>query len=241
MQIARKSDFNHHFRYRPWNAPMLRASTPTLVSDFDGTITRNDFYRLIIDQLLPPDTPDFWNMYIEGRISHFETLRRTYLAAPSDEAALRGLLRQMQPDPDLAMNVSALRTAGWQVRVASAGCSWYIGELLNDAGVSLEVHANPGKIEAGRLRMDLPLDSPFFHAETGIDKVAVVRHALEQGSPVAYAGDGLTDIEPARLVPPHLRFARGSMADSLRRLGEPYRPFRRWSEIAQTLLVEPSE
>ena len=214
-------------------------STPTLISDFDGTVTRNDFYRLVINQLLPPDAPDFWTMYVEGRITHFEVLRRTYLAAPSGEPALHELLRQMQPDPELATHVQALRSAGWTVRIASAGCAWYIHHLLTDAGVSLEVHANPGSIESGRLKMDLPVTSPFFNPETGIDKVAIVRHALNQGGPVAYAGDGLTDIEPSRLVPPHLRFARGSMADSLRRLNEPFRPFRRWSEIAHALLAEP--
>ncbi len=218
---------------------MLRPPTPIFISDFDGTVTRNDFYRLIIDHLLPPDAPDFWTMYVEGRISHFEALRRTYLAAPSGEEALRDLLREMQPDPELKADIDALRSAGWEVKVASAGCSWYIRELLNEAGVSLEVHANPGKIEGGRLKMQLPVNSPFFRAETGIDKVAIVRHALEQGGPVAYAGDGITDIEPARLVPPRFRFARGSMADSLRRLGEEFRPFRRWSEIARALLAEP--
>lgn len=214
-------------------------SAPTLISDFDGTVTRNDFYRLVIEHLLPPDAPDFWTMYVEGRISHFDVLRRTYLAAPSGEPALRDLLRHMRPDPSLAESVQALRSAGWQVRVVSAGCSWYIEELLTEAGVSLEVHANPGTIESGRLKMELPVDSPFFHPETGIDKVAVVRHALDQGGPVAYAGDGHTDVEPARLVSARFRFARGALADSLRRLNEPFRPFRLWSEIAHALLSEP--
>jgi 2,3-diketo-5-methylthio-1-phosphopentane phosphatase len=219
---------------------MPLVSTPILVSDFDGTITLNDFYRLILEQLLPPDAPDFWTMYVEGRISHFEALRRTYLAAPGGEPAIRALLRQMQPDPELKAHVEALRSAGWEVRIASAGCSWYIQEVLHEAGVDLEVLANPGKVEGGRLRMELPQNSPFFRIETGIDKIAVVRHALNQGGPVAYAGDGITDVEPARLVPPHLRFARGVMAESLRRLGEDFRPFRRWSEIAQALLAETS-
>ena len=31
-----------------------------LVSDFDGTMTRNDFYKLAVERLLPPDTPDHW-------------------------------------------------------------------------------------------------------------------------------------------------------------------------------------
>ena len=31
-----------------------------LVSDFDGTMTDRDFYKLVREALVPPDTPDFW-------------------------------------------------------------------------------------------------------------------------------------------------------------------------------------
>jgi 2-hydroxy-3-keto-5-methylthiopentenyl-1-phosphate phosphatase len=52
---------------------------------------------------------------------------------------------------------------------------------------------------------------------------------------VAYAGDGPPDLEPSLMVPPELRFARGWLAEELRARHEPFRPFRRWSEIAETL------
>jgi len=51
-----------------------------LVSDFDGTMTRHDFYKLAIESLLPPDTPDYWAEYRTGAITHFEALR-LYFAA----------------------------------------------------------------------------------------------------------------------------------------------------------------
>ncbi len=47
-----------------------------LVSDFDGTMTRNEFYRLAIEQLLPSDCPDFWRDFREGKLTHFEALDR---------------------------------------------------------------------------------------------------------------------------------------------------------------------
>ena len=51
-----------------------------LVSDFDGTMTGHDFYKLVIESLLPPDTPDYWAMYRAGTITHFEALRRYFAA-----------------------------------------------------------------------------------------------------------------------------------------------------------------
>ena len=209
-----------------------------LVTDFDGTLTRHDFYRLVIDELLPPGTPDFWSEYLSGRISHFEAIRRTFAAAPSGEPALSALADRMGLDPGLAGEVEELRGAGWRVVVASAGCRWYIERLLREAGVTLEVHANPGRIEDDRLAMTLPTDSPYFSPETGIDKAAVVRKALGAGGPVAFAGDGPPDLGPALLVEPRFRFARGYLARALERRGEAFRPFDGWGDVARAILGE---
>lgn len=207
-----------------------------LVTDFDGTLTRHDFYRLVIDELLPPGTPDFWVEYLAGRITHFEAIRRTFAAAPAGAAALEALARRMGLEPDLAAEVERLRGAGWRVVVASAGCLRYIGTLLDEARVTLEVHANPGHIEDGRLAMTLPTDSPYFSPETGIDKAAVVRDALATGLPVAFAGDGPPDLIPALMVEPRLRFARGHLAQALADRGEAFRPFDRWRDVARAIV-----
>jgi 2-hydroxy-3-keto-5-methylthiopentenyl-1-phosphate phosphatase len=211
---------------------------PTLVTDFDGTLTRHDFYRLVIERLLPPGTPDYWGEYRAGWLTHFEALRAIFAAAPAGEAVLAELAGQMEIEPGLAGEVAALQDKGWRVVVASAGCDWYIRRLLAEGGVAVEVHANPGRIEGGRLIMRLPTESPYFSATTGIDKEAVVRAALAGGGPVAFAGDGPPDLAPARLVPARLRFARAHLADELGRLGEDFRPFDRWADVARALRAE---
>jgi 2,3-diketo-5-methylthio-1-phosphopentane phosphatase len=208
-----------------------------LVSDFDGTMTRHDFYKLAIQSLVPPDTPNYWREYCTGAITHFEALRRYYSAIRRSEAEVLAVLDRMELDPQLAASVAALRQAGWKVVVTSAGCLWYIQRLLAAARVDIEVHSNPGRFEEGQgLLMELPVDSPYLCAAKGIDKARVVRQFLTEGCTVAYAGDGLTDVEPARLVPGNLRFARADLADRLRRGGLPFHPFEKWSEIARILL-----
>ena len=57
---------------------------PVLVSDFDGTMTRHDFFKLAIAQLLPADTPDHWADYRSGKITHFEALRLYFSALRKD-------------------------------------------------------------------------------------------------------------------------------------------------------------
>ena len=83
--------------------------------------------------------------------------------------------------------------------------------------------------------MERPADSPYFCHEVGIDKAAIVRNQVATGRVVAFAGDGLPDVGPARLVPPELRFARGALAELLRESGEAFRPFGRWAEVARAL------
>jgi len=208
-----------------------------LVSDFDGTMTRHDFYKLAIASLLPADTPDYWAEYRTGSVTHFEALRRYFASIPAGEADVLAVVDGMELDPGLPAAVEALRREGWRVVVTSAGCEWYIRRLLAAAGVSVEVHANPGRFVAGRgLQMEMPADSPFLSRNLGIDKTAVVLRHLADGATVAFAGDGFPDAEPARLVPGELRFARGDLADVLEREGLPFHPFERWSDIARVLL-----
>ena len=219
------------------NAPSISWQTGTLVSDFDGTMTRHDFYELVIRSLLPEDTPDYWAMYRAGTISHFEALRLYFAAIRASEEAVLAVVGRMGLSPNLAAAVDSLGAAGWRVVVASAGCSWYIGKLLASAGVEVEVHANPGRFEAGEgLIMEMPKESPFLSPSLGIDKALVVRSYLEAGAQVAFAGDGFPDVAPARLVADHLRFARGELAEVLSSEGLPFHPFQSWSEIAEVLV-----
>ncbi len=218
--------------------PSDTAQAKVLVSDFDGTMTRYDFYQLVIESLLPPGTPDYWAEYRAGTLTHFEVLRRYFAAIRATEAEVLAVVNRMELDPELPAAVAALRDAGWNVVVASAGCAWYIERLLSAANVTLEVHANPGRFEEGRgLLMDMPTHSPYLSPTFGVDKARVVRTHLGAGARVAFAGDGYPDAESARLVPAELRFARGVLATVLRDEGLPFQSFDAWSEVAHLRLA----
>lgn len=215
------------------------AAGSVLITDFDGTMTEREFYKLVRERLLPPGVPDYWVDYRAGRMTHFEALRRFFAAAEGGEPALLGVAQDMGLESDLAARVATLHAAGWEAVVVSAGCGWYIDRLLAGAGVTLEVHANPGRIEDGRLIMDFPAESPYLSTETGIEKAAVVRSKLEGGRTVAFAGDGFPDLYAALLAPAHLRFARGDLAEALGQAGERFRPFARWADVVTALAGEP--
>jgi 2,3-diketo-5-methylthio-1-phosphopentane phosphatase len=215
-------------------------SARVLVSDFDGTMTRNDFYKLAIEELLPPTTPNYWAEYRSGAITHFEALRRYFASIRRTEQEVLAVVERMELDPALPAAIADLRAAGWEVVVTSAGCDWYIRRLLAGAGVTVEVHANPGRFEPGQgLLVEMPVNSPYLSHELGVDKAKVVRTHLDAGRTVAFAGDGFPDAEAARLVPGDLRFARGDLADVLAREQLEFHPFDSWSDIARTIVQTP--
>jgi 2-hydroxy-3-keto-5-methylthiopentenyl-1-phosphate phosphatase len=208
-----------------------------LVSDFDGTMTQHDFYKLAIESLLPADVPDYWAEYRTGMISHFEALRRYFAAIRASEEQVLAVVERMELDPALPAAIQSLQQAGWSVVVTSAGCDWYIRQLLSAARVDIVVHANPGSFVQGQgLLMRMPIESPFFSPALGVDKMGVVHRFLKEGQTVAFAGDGYPDADPARLVSDDLRFARGDLADLLRGEGLPFHSYGSWSEIARYLL-----
>ena len=160
------------------------------MTDFDGTLTRVDFYHLARARLVPPGAPNLFADYALGKLTHFDCLAGTYAAITRPEAEVAQQLRNLQIEPRLGELLPRLTAAGWDVVVASAGCAWYIDKLLAGAPVAA-VHANPGRFETGRgLVMERPTGSPFFDPEVGVDKPAIVRDALARAEVVAYAGDG---------------------------------------------------
>lgn len=210
-------------------------SPRVFVTDFDGTLTLQDFYNLFLEQLYPADAPDQWSAFSAGKITHFECLRNIYAHVPVGEANLHKFLDQIELPANLPGLLAKLKAAGWEVVIASAGSRWYIERLLAREQVALPVHSNGGRIVDGRLVMELPTESPFFHPHAGIDKAAVVKSFQDDGREVAFAGDGITDIPPALLVPPNLRFATGYLARQLEERGEPFREFQDWSDIVDML------
>jgi 2-hydroxy-3-keto-5-methylthiopentenyl-1-phosphate phosphatase len=207
-----------------------------LVTDFDGTLTRRDFFQLVVEAFAPEALEEYWDGYRAGRYTHFEALAGIFTSIRASEEEVLAVVRRAELEPELKPWLERLHAAGWDVVVTSAGCRWYVERLLGWAGVAMEVHANPGRFEQGRgLVMSLPVDSPYFDAGLGIDKSAVVRRAMEEGRTVAFAGDGFPDAAAAKLVPEALRFARADLATALTRDGLKFRPFERWAEVARAL------
>jgi 2,3-diketo-5-methylthio-1-phosphopentane phosphatase len=217
---------------------MPNQATTILITDFDGTLTEKDFYKLALERFTPTETRAAWQRYLSGELTLFEGLQGVFSAIQTPQQEVAAALGELGFDPKAKHAIERLRAAGWEVVITSAGCEWYIQRVLAAAGIEATLHANPGGFaESGGLEMRMPTGSPYHSPTAGVSKAAIVREALENYAIVAFAGDSGPDLEAARLVQDGLRFARSDLARHLEREGRSYHPYGRWSEIAEILLT----
>lgn len=234
-------------------AKAQRSLRGILVTDFDGTMSRVDFYRVVLGTLVPEEIAAYWEEYWAGRITHFEALRHIFGRISGTPEQYEAAMTAMDFDPAAADAIRRLGEQGWAVVVTSAGCCWYIERLFMRAGVrwrdgqrvdrsapaagDVILHSNPGSVSPnGALIIELPTSNPFHDPGTGIDKPGIVDWALGLGVDVAFAGDGKPDEAPALKVADNRRFARGWLAEKLAEDKRVYAPFDRWSEVVDHLL-----
>lgn len=207
------------------------------VSDFDGTMTQNDFYACAAKFLLTPRDLEPWYAYTRHQITHFEALQRIFERIRASNSDVERVLEAMEFDPLARTAVQRLEERNWKIVIVSNGCGWYIEQFFRRYRLELELHTNPGEFSPEHgLQMYPPTQSPFYCPQFGISKCEVVRHPLRACETVAFAGDGRPDLEPALMVPPELRFARGWLATELESRGESFQKFARWSEISKRLI-----
>jgi 2-hydroxy-3-keto-5-methylthiopentenyl-1-phosphate phosphatase len=215
---------------------------PILVTDFDGTFTRRDYFDLILERHDPPGAREGWQRFLDGKSTHAEGIGAVFAALKTDEATADALVDALDPAPGTAAAVRRLQAASWQVVIASAGCRWYIERLLDRLDLSgITVHASPGTFrpDTGLVMRPDPA-GPFHDPDSGIDKPAVVRAALAGDPVVAYAGDSNTDRAAALLVPPERRFITGWLGRRFRAEGIDHVAVTAWPEIAARLLGDAS-
>src|ERR1035437_6927320 len=115
----------------------MASSAPyCLVSDFDGTFTRQEFYDLAMRDGLVDGLSNYWTDYAAGRISHFDAIAGIFSNIRCSESRMRELIAEMHPDPKAPDALRALAACGWDAVIVSNGCQWYIELVLEHLGLA---------------------------------------------------------------------------------------------------------
>ena len=92
-----------------------------LISDFDGTVTRYDFFDRVRKRwpFSPQDDP--WEKFVTGEITHFQALAEIFASIRTTEADLLELADSTELDASFAKSARVLQDRGWEIVIASAG------------------------------------------------------------------------------------------------------------------------
>lgn len=205
------------------------------VTDFDGTISDDDFFTYIARRYFDDKALTPWREYLGGTKTHFEALREMFSKLRVPETELKSFISEIYTDKEFVRTVALCFDKNIPVFICSAGCDYYIniliGEIIKNYRITLVT--NNGKYDGkqGLLISKPAKTSPYYDEAVGISKASIVRKLQSEGFKVIYAGDGPPDIEAARLA--DYVFAKKILLEKCREEGIKTLPFRSFADISK--------
>lgn len=205
------------------------------VSDFDGTVTKKDFYRILIDNYLTDSGEKIYIDWQSGKIKDIDALELIYNSTGRTEPELFEDILSIELDPFFEEFVSKIKTAGGDFLILSAGTSYYINRFFEHKGIKdIKVISNRGEYQNKGIHLIVDKESPYYSEMHGIDKAKVVQSLKNEYSKIYYAGDSRPDIGAAKIA--DIAFATGNLVKHLDGINQPYIPFKSLKDIYDYLL-----
>jgi 2-hydroxy-3-keto-5-methylthiopentenyl-1-phosphate phosphatase len=166
----------------------------SILVDFDGTACPQDVSEALLDAFGDPAWRDLDAEVEYGRIGLRSAIRgQAAMLSGSLEEMLGHALDRYAVDPTFPPFVRWTESAGLQLAVVSDGFAFYIGPMLEAAGVGhLEVLTNAMTFPDGRPTLSHPNGHPVC-VGCGTCKMLAARRFRERHGTVAFVGEGLSD------------------------------------------------
>lgn len=174
------------------------------VSDFDGTVSKKDFFRYAVEKIISKENMKPWHDYKDGKISHVQALNKIFksIRLPQDE--FDAFIDSIEVEEYFVPTVKLCKEFEVPVYIVSAGADYYISRILYNLNIldSVKLITNPSKYssEFGLELFPVEKDDEFYDWNLGISKKYLVQKLKKQGYFVIFAGDGIPDIEAASVA-----------------------------------------
>lgn len=171
------------------------------VSDFDGTITDDDFFAYATQAFFDDKALEPWRRFKSGEQTHFSALKEMFAKIRVPQEELDNFMRKIPVDKGFIEAAQICKEKGIPLYICSAGCDYYInfliGDILRKYNITLVTNHGEYSPKQGLMMYKPEQDNPYFDGNTGISKAAIVQKLHREGYEVIYAGDGLPDYEAA--------------------------------------------
>lgn len=172
-----------------------------LVSDFDGTISHNDFFYYIAERYFDEKALTPWYEYLAGTKKHFIALSEMFADLRISEKELQEFILTIKLDKTFFTLAAFCQKQNIPVYICSAGCDYYIKVLLNEKinRYQMTLVSNSGTYSP-KTGLTMQPNQQYPDKNLGISKTNLVKDLKKQGYQVIFCGDGPPDIEPAKLA-----------------------------------------
>lgn len=208
-------------------------ATWAFVSDFDGTISKKDFYWLVIENYYPEGRALYKDWKAE-KIKDIDFLSKVFKSINKDEAQIIEDIKTLPIDPHVPAFIKTVQQNGGDFYILSAGTDYYINHLLTHYGIEdVPVYSNKGYYEENNVHLSIDSTHRHYSKRYGIDKSLVIKELKERYDEVYFAGDSEPDSHGAKEA--DLTFAKDVLQDILKNSGSPYIPVESFEDIEADL------
>ncbi|MDR2905188.1 MAG: MtnX-like HAD-IB family phosphatase [Helicobacteraceae bacterium] len=210
------------------------------VSDFDGTITDDDFFVYTSNEFFDEAALAPWRDYLAGKITHFKALKSMYGSIRASHDEFHALINKMRVDNEAKETFKICQDRDIPIYIVSAGCDYYINYLIGDliAEYYIRLLTNRSRYyeDQGLVMFEPDKTDEFYDEKTGVSKVKLIEKLKKEGYKVIFAGDGPPDVEAAKLA--DVVFARKILKDECEKQKIAYRELPDFSAIKDYILAQ---
>lgn len=190
------------------------------VSDFDGTISKKDFYHLVMEKYFHEGDALF-TKWKAGEMKDIDFLSTVFSSIHQDETQIIEDIHSLEIDEHVTAFIRKVQALGGDFYILSAGTDYYIHHILQKYGITdVKVFSNEGYYKEKNVHMKIDPDHPHYSERYGIDKSKVIAELKEEYEMIYFAGDSEPDSHPAEVA--DVTFAMEALQGILEERGTPF-------------------
>ena len=203
--------------------------------DFDGTIILNNMSVLLREKFAGDEWRAIEADYLAGRLTVEESNRRQYLLVREPREVLQSFVFQnVRIRPGFLDFVKYCQTSNLRLAIVSSGLDFYVETALQSIGIpKVEVYC--ARTVFGQDGIAVKYIGPEGYEVTDGFKQRYMAWFRKYGEPVIYIGDGLSDLEPAKVA--EYVFATGHLHSLLEEASILHHPFSSFLEIMRRMTL----
>lgn len=204
------------------------------ISDFDGTVTSIDFYKLILNKYLNTTTKEFFYEWKKSKKIGMEFLKNVFSLINTPEDIVVKDILEIPLDKHVKQFINKIQNSGGDFLFLSAGADFYINKILSHNNITdVKVIANKSFYENNNLHLVEDHQSPYYSEKHGIDKEKFVLEHKKYYEKIFYAGDSEPDLKAS--LHADLIFAKSDLVSLLKESNYDFIEFNNFKDIENHL------